>query len=401
MRPVDAGTLPTSAPEPVRKGGPRWGFILLAATLAGLIAISEITVIAWALTRSHVTRTVATSPAPIHSQPQATNPALSGPFNLQQIAKKVDPSVVDINTTLASASGQSGRAAGTGIILSSSGQVLTNNHVVESSTSIKVTVMGHSTTYSATVVGVSPIADVALIQLEGVSSLPAASIADSSKVSIGDPVAAIGNALGQGGTPSITQGTITALNQSITISGGGGRTERLSGLIQSDAAISPGDSGGPLVNAAGQVIGMITAGESSSPRQTTTTIGYSIPTNNAVRIVNQIRAGQASADVIIGPPGYLGVSVRSLDAASAAQLGLSSNAGVLVIGVASGSPAAQAGIGANSVITAIDAVPVASVDALGSAIRSHKPGQPIKVSWVDQGGPHTVTVNVIASAGAA
>jgi S1-C subfamily serine protease len=363
--------------------------------------MSEVAVVAWALTRTHMTRTEATTPAPIRTQPQVTTSGLPGTIDLQLIAKKVDPVVVDINTTLASSTGQAGHAAGTGMILTSSGEVLTNNHVVEGSTSIKVTVMGRSNTYSATVVGVSPAGDVALIQLEGASGLPTATVADSSKLSIGQPVAAIGNALGQGGTPSITHGTITALNQSITVGGAGGQRERLSNLIQSDAAISPGDSGGPLVNAAGQVIGMITAGESNSPRQTTTTVGYSIPTNSALSVVNQIRSGQASADVIIGPPGYLGVSVKDLDAASAAQLGLSAKGGVLVVGVEPGSPAARAGLGANAVITAIDGTPIASREALGPAIRAHKPGQQIKVSWVDQAGTHSVTVSLIAGPAAA
>jgi S1-C subfamily serine protease len=359
--------------------------------------MSEVAVVAWALTRSHVARTVATTPAPIRTQPQVTT---SGVMDLQQIAKKVDPVVVDINTTLSSVNGQAGHAAGTGMILTSSGEVLTNNHVVEGSTSIKVTVMGRSSTYSATVVGVSTAADVALIQIEGVSGLPTATLADSTKLSIGQPVAAIGNALGQGGTPNITHGTITALNQSITV-GGGERTERLTNLIQSDAAISPGDSGGPLVNASGQVIGMITAGESNGPRQTTTTVGYSIPTNRALSIVNQIRSGEASADVIIGPPAFLGVSVRDLDPASAAQLGLSSGAGVLVVGVEPGSPAAHAGINANAVITAIDGAPIASRNALGPAIRSHRPGQQARVNWVDQAGSHSFTVTLIAGPAAA
>jgi S1-C subfamily serine protease len=267
---------------------------------------------------------------------------------------------------------------------------------VEGSTSIRVTLAGGSRSYAATVVGVAPAADVAVLRLEGASGLTSATLADSSRLSVGQPVVAIGNAFGQGGAPSVTQGTITALNQTITVNTGGGRTQDMSGLIQSDAQISPGDSGGPLINSSGQVIGMITAGETQGRRQTTSSIGYSIPSNTALRFVNQIRSGQASPDVIIGQRGYLGVAVRNLDAATAGRFGLSITSGALVTGVASDSPAAQAGIAQTAVITAIDGAAIASADALGPAIRAHKPGERMQVSWLDQAGSHSATVILIA-----
>jgi S1-C subfamily serine protease len=282
------------------------------------------------------------------------------------------------------------------MILTPSGEVLTNNHVVEGSTSIKVTIPGRSSSYTATVVGVSPTADVALIQIQGVSGLPTVKLADSSTLSVGQPVVAIGNALGQGGAPSVTQGTITALNQTITASSDNGTSEQLSGLIQSDAPISPGDSGGPLANASAQVVGMITAGEAQGFRRTTSTVGYAIPASTAVSVVNEIRAGHASSTILIGPTGYLGVSVQDLDANTAARLGLDVSGGVLVRGAAQGSPAAQIGSGANSVITAIDGKSIDSANDLGPAIQSHKPGQKIQVSWVDASGKHTASATLIA-----
>src|SRR5207245_3846193 len=178
-------------------------------------------------------------------------------------------------------------------------------------------------------------------------------------------------------------------------SNGRNTAEQLTGLSESDAPISPGESGGPLVNSAGQVIGMITAGESQGFRQTTSTVGYAIPTNAAVDVVNQIRAGgQGNPDIIIGQPGYLGVAVQELTPAVAANLGLNTGSGVLVAQVVSGSPADQAGIAQGAVITAVDGKAVASQTALSRAIQSHKPGQQIRVNWVDQAGTHSATVTL-------
>jgi S1-C subfamily serine protease len=333
--------------------------------------------------------------APIQPVPQITATPKTGsgqPLSLQAVAAKVSPAVVDINTTLTSASGRTAEAAGTGIILTSGGQVLTNNHVVDGASSIKVTIQGRSGTYTAKVLGVSPTADVALIQIDGVSGLPTATLADSSTLAVGQAVVALGNALGQGGAPAVTQGTITALDQAITASTGGRGAEQLTGLIQSDAPISPGDSGGPLVNTAGQVVGMITAGESQGFRQTTSTVGYAIPASTALDVVNQIRAGKASSTVIIGPPGYLGVGVNDVTPSVASRLNVSS--GALVVQVATGSPADKAGITQNSVITAIDGTSITSANSLGPAIQSHKPGQQARITWVDQNGTHTATVTM-------
>jgi S1-C subfamily serine protease len=337
------------------------------------------------------------SQTPIQTVPQISATPRAGAnqtLDLQAIAAKVNPAVVDINTTLSSATGRTAEAAGTGIILTSSGQVLTNNHVVDGASTIKVTIQGRSGSHTAKVLGVSPTADVALIQIDGVSGLPTATLADSSTLAVGQAVAAIGNALGQGGTPTVTQGSITALDQSITASTGGRGAEQLTGLIQSDAPISPGDSGGPLVNAAGQVVGMITAGESQGFRQTTSTVGYAIPASTALNIVNQIRAGKSSSTVIIGPPGYLGVGVNDVTPSIASRLNVSS--GALVVQVAPGSPADKAGISQNSVITAIDGTSITSASALGPVIQSHKPGQQARITWVDQTGTHTATVTMTA-----
>ena len=315
-------------------------------------------------------------------------------IDAQAVSNKVEPAMVDINTTIDTSRG-SAPAAGTGMIVTSSGEVLTNNHVVEGATSINVTIVGRSGSHSAKVLGVDPTADVALIQVEGVSGLPTVKLADSSSLNVGENVVAIGNAGGQGGSPTVTQGAITALNQSITAGDANSTPEQLSGLIQTDAPIQAGDSGGALANAGGQVVGMITAGSTQGFRQQATTVGYAITATAAADVVNQIQKGQASSTIILGASGYLGVGVQDLDAQTAAQLGLTANSGALVTQVVSGAAADQAGIQQGSVITRIGATQITSTASLGSALQVHKPGTQVQVSWTDQsGGSHSATVTL-------
>src|SRR6202011_639954 len=195
---------------------------------------------------------------------------------------------------------QQAPSAGTGIVLTSNGEVLTNNHVIQGATSIKVTDVGNGQTYTATVVGYDASHDVAVLQLQNASGLTTASLGNSSSVQAGDNVVALGNAGGTGGTPSVATGTVTALNQSITASDqASGVSEQLTGLIQTNANIQPGDSGGPLVNSYGQVIGMDTAASTGytfqSQGQAGQTQAYSIPINEATSIAQQIEAGTTSA----------------------------------------------------------------------------------------------------------
>ncbi|MGH7903022.1 MAG: S1C family serine protease [Candidatus Dormibacteraceae bacterium] len=313
-------------------------------------------------------------------------------LGVRAIAKRVDPAVVDIDTVLESGRG-TGRAAGTGMVLTPSGLVVTNNHVVQGATSIRVTVAGRGS-HPATVVGVDVAADVALLQVQGVSGLPTVTLADSSSLTVSEPVVAIGNALGQGGAPTVTEGTITALDRSVTASDGAGRAEQLSGMIQTDASISPGDSGGPLVNGAGQVVGMITAASAQGFRQPSSTVGFAIPASTAASVVDQIRSGHASSSIILGQPAFLGVGVENLDPAIAAQLGLNATTGALVVRVVPGSPADRAGMSRYAVITSVDGAQVASAGRLGPAILRHKPGQQVRIGWTDQAGVHTSTVTL-------
>ena len=319
----------------------------------------------------------------------------SSNLDIKAITQRVSPAIVDINTVIQTASG-SAAAAGTGLIITSSGDVLTNNHVVEGSVSIKVSIQGKSGTYAATVIGVDPADDIAVIHVNGVSGLPTVTIADSSTVTIGDTVYALGNALGLGGSPRVTQGIVTALDQTITASDNGAQAEQLTGMIQSDAEISPGDSGGALVNSAGQVIGIITAGQAQGFRSNSTTIAFAIPSSKAVDIANRILAGQAGNGIYIGPVGYLGVSVQTLDATSAAQLGLSISSGAYVRAVVAGSPAEHAGITAGSVITRVNTAVVDTAASLGDALHKYKPGDQVKITWISGSDTHTANVTLIS-----
>ena len=331
-----------------------------------------------------------------------------------QIANKVDPGLVDIVSTLGD---QNAEAAGTGMVVTSSGEVLTNNHVIDGATSIKATDIGNGRTYTAKVVGYDKSDDVAVLQLQGASGLTTVSFGDSSRVHVGQSVTALGNAGGKGGTPSVATGTVTGLNQSITASDeGSGSSENLTGMIETNANIQPGDSGGPLVNRAGQVIGIDTAasgGSGSSSGQDpfgnfgqdpsqqspsdqspsssgqSQTQAFAIPINKALAIADQIEAGNASSTVHIGATGFLGVELASPDSSA------SGGSGLTVEGTLSGSPAAQAGLSAGDVIDSVDGQAVSSQSDLQSAIMQHHPGDQVTIGWTDQSGQtHTSTVTL-------
>src|SRR5208283_1514754 len=204
--------------------------------------------------------------------------AAGGPSDPAAIASRVDPAIVDVNTVL---SYENEEAAGTGIVLTSNGEVLTNNHVIDGATSIRVTDLGNSRVYTATVLGYDRPSDIAVLKLSGASGLKVATLGDSSAIRVGEAVVGIGNAGGAGGTPSVAGGSVTALDQSITATEqDGGNPENLIGLIEVDAYIQAGDSGGPLVNTAGKVVGMDTAASVGFSFETSGTDGYAIQINS-------------------------------------------------------------------------------------------------------------------------
>jgi S1-C subfamily serine protease len=280
--------------------------------------------------------------------------------------------VVDVNTVLKY---QRARAAGTGMVLSSSGDILTNNHVIAGATSISVQVVSTGKTYTATVVGTAPSRDIAVLQLRNASGLQPANLGTAANLAatqVGATVTGVGNAGGTGGVPSAATGTVLALNQSLTATDENGQhPERLTGMIETDAAIASGDSGGPLYDSADHVIGMDTA---ASANRRGTTVGFAIPITTATAIADQIEAGQASAMIHLGYPGFLGVSATD------------TSAGARIESVLAGGPAANAGIVAGDVITAVGGTSINSAGALSAALAAHDPGEAVSVTWLDVGG---------------
>jgi len=350
-------------------------------------------------------------------------------LSTSQIASKVDPGIVDVKSTLGY---QGAYSLGTGIVLTSDGLILTNNHVINGATSVSVTDIGNGKTYKATVVGYDESHDIAVLKLSGASGLTTASTGDSSSVKVGDGVVALGNAGGVGGTPAVAAGSVTALNQSITASDeSSGSSEQLTGLIETNANIQSGDSGGPLVNSHGQVVGIDTAASSSyqfggnggnggfgnggfgnggfgdggfgsqgsgssgssgsdgssSANGGSTTQGFAIPINTALSIAKQIENGQGSATAHIGATAFLGLQIASTQES---QL-----QGVLLAGTASGTPAAQAGLGQDDLVTALDGKSVSTGTDIQNILVGHHPGDKVSIAWTDASGQsHTATVTL-------
>jgi S1-C subfamily serine protease len=339
----------------------------------------------------------------------------AGPGDVSAIAAKVDPGLVDINTTLGY---QSEQAAGTGIVLTSSGEILTNNHVIDGATTISATDVGNGKTYSASVVGYDRSSDVAVLQLHNASGLQTASIDNSSNVAVGENVVGVGNAGGTGGTPSAAGGTVTALNQSITATDqGDGSSEQLTGLIQTNADIQPGDSGGSLVNTSGQVIGIDTAASAGfsfqGSNQGSGNQGYAIPIVQATAIAARIELSQASSTIHIGATAFLGVQITATSNSGGDPNGIgggfgggfgggtgnsgsgsgSSVAGVSVAGVVTSSPAQEAGLAQGDIITSVNGKSVNAPTDITNALEPLHPGDKVTLGWTDTSGQtHTATV---------
>ena len=273
--------------------------------------------------------------------------------------------IVEINTVLQY---QNAAAAGTGMVLTSDGEILTNNHVVEGATSISVTISSTGATYDATVVGTDPTDDVAVIQLSDASGLRTANLS-TAVASVGEAVTGVGNAGGTG-TLTAATGSVTALDQSITATDEtGSDAEQLTGLIETDAAIQAGDSGGPLYGDDGTVIGMDTAASSGGA-----TVAYAIPIATAEQIAAQIESGVDNTTVHQGTPAFLGVSLQN------------GADGATVAGVLSGGAAESAGLAAGDVITSLDGTAITSTDDLSSVMAGYAPGDRVTVTWTTAAG---------------
>jgi S1-C subfamily serine protease len=285
--------------------------------------------------------------------------------------------VVLVTTDLAY---QNAAAAGTGIVLTAGGEVLTNNHVIRGATTINIIVPATHKKYAAEVIGYDVADDIALLQVDGAPTLATATRGVSAKVRVGQFARAVGNANG-GGKLVITTGKITALGQTITVNNEDGGTSILRGLIRTSAHLVPGDSGGPLLNASGRVIGVDAAG--SADYRIVNSDGYAIPIDRAYALARLMEAGKSSATVHIGKTAFLGVTLAT------------SQRGLVIGSVVGGSGAANAGIQPGFILKAFDGAAVASLDDVRSILFTHHPGDVITVDYIDSfGQPGTTSLTL-------
>ncbi len=352
-----------------------------------------------------------------------TSEGAGGPSDVAAIAAKVSPAVVDVNVTF---NYQDAEGAGTGIVLTSDGLVLTNNHVLDGATKISVTDVGNGKTYPATVVGYDGTHDVGLIQLQGASNLQTAKISKSSP-SVGEAVVAIGNAGGTGGIPTSAGGSITAVGQSITANDElTGSSEQLSGLLEVNANIESGDSGGPLVNAAGEVVGMDTAASDGFAFSAQGNQGFAIPISEALMLAHYMESGHGTSTTHIGATAFIGLQISGSNGSgsgsgsgaapgsgfggfgpgssgSSGSSGSGGSGGTPVVtanglqisNVVTGTPASKVGISAGDVVTGFNGHTITTDQQLTHLLVPFHPGQTATITWVDTlGKTHTATITL-------
>lgn len=311
--------------------------------------------------------------------PRAERPSVTpvtsetGALDIQAILARVQPSVVAIETSSETSRGVF-QGAGSGIVLSADGMVLTNAHVVARLGDITV-VLPDGSKHKAELVGSSPSDDLALIAVEGVDDLVPAELGSSDALAVGEEVIAIGNALNLGSEPTVTRGIVSAKDRNLTAQG-----VTLEGLIQTDAAINPGNSGGPLVNTAGQVVGMNTAIAADAQN-----LGFSIAIDRARPIIDQLEAGEGD---ITPDQAFLGVSsadISGLTEEVRTRFDIEVDQGAFITEVVPGSGADEAGLRAGDVIVAIDGEEVAESRSVRELILDKRPGDTIKLTIVREG----------------
>ena len=311
----------------------------------------------------------------------------SSGMTTSQVSEMVSPSVVVITTEQVVYSqwswygqNQVESGAGSGVIISSDGYILTCAHVVSGASQITVTI--GDTDYTATVVGEDDTSDVAVLKIDATGLTPA-TVGDSDSLSVGDSVLAVGNPLGElGGT--VTSGIVSALNRSVTIQGSSS-TNTMS-LIQMDASVSPGNSGGGLFNMNGELIGLVNAKSSSSDAEG---LGFAIPINDAIQVAQDLLEN----GYVSGRP-YMGITyIAVTDAQTAAQLNVNAY-GVYVVDVVQGGPADKAGLKAGDRIVSIDGTEIAQKDDLGTLMQQHTAGDTLSITVARDGQMQTVSLTL-------
>ena len=377
-------------PPPYREPRPRrsWppALIAIAASLVGALAGGGIVV---ALDDSEEVRGTA-------REPVRNTSVIGDAQDIQGVLAKVQPGVASIRTEAFRESDFFGLApssgAGTGMVVTSDGEVLTNQHVVQGATRIRVTLYGERDARDADLIGGDPSADLALLKIRNASNLPTVTLGDSGTLRVGDDVVAIGHALALPGGPTVTQGIVSALDRSIAA-----EDEQLDGLIQTDAAINPGNSGGPLANSRGEVVGINTAVIQNAGNSVAQNIGLAIAINRAKPIIEEIRSGRP----VVTSRAFIGVSSQTLTPQIRRQFDFGAEEGAVVVEVVAGSPAENAGLRPGDVITRYADSPITTAEQLVEAVRRGKPGDKVEIVWVrgDEEMRETVTLGARQTSG--
>ena len=311
--------------------------------------------------------------------------------DIHAVIAKVQPATVAITTGSAvndtvpsqddsGFSSQQTGAAGTGFVITSDGYIVTNNHVIaDAGGKIEVT-FDSGSSKRAKVVGADSRNDIAVLNVDGVSGLPTVQLGNSSELTVGDDVIAIGNALALEGGPTVTRGIVSGLNRTIDTQDG-----TLTDAVQTDASINHGNSGGPLVNSRGQVIGIVDAIADPSTNQN---VDFAIAIDHAKPVIETLKAGQKVKTA------YMGVSGQTLDSSLASSLKLKVATGVLVHAVTSGSPADRAGIKKNDVLQSVDGKKLGSAEDLVAAVRNHQPDDKVTFTIDRSGNAQTISVTL-------
>jgi putative serine protease PepD len=361
------------APQPHREPSTRRA-ALLGAVAGGLVA---------ALVATGVSVALDDDASPSAERPVLTPVTTSdGALDIQGILDKVQPSVVSIKTSSETSNGLS-EGAGTGIILSADGLVLTNAHVIGRIGEITV-VLNDGTEHEATLVGSSPDDDLAVIQMADAEDLVPAELGSSDDLRVGDEVIAIGNALNLGGDATVTRGIVSAKDRSLDAQG-----VTLEGLIQTDAAINPGNSGGPLVNAAGQVVAVNTAIVADAQN-----LGFSIAIDRARPIIDDLRAGEGE---VTPDQAFLGLSsseISDLTDMAKTRFSIEVDEGAFVEEVVPGSAADEAGLLPGDVIIAIDGEEITEAVQVRDAVLDKEPGDSIEITILRAGDEQTLTAEL-------
>ena len=298
----------------------------------------------------------------------AASPAGAAGHTHSTVRAQPNVGIVNIFTTLGY---EKGIAAGTGMIISRSGEVLTNNHVIAGATRFKVVDVTSHRRYSATVVGYSVSRDIAVLQLAHAAGLRPVKRGGAIPLHVGMRVVARGNAQGRGGPPKTARGRIFALHQQIVAKDETGDTETLNNVIATDAPVVPGYSGGPLENFQNRVIGMVTAGSTTGVHRC-----FAIPLVQGLRIAAQIEQGKSNATVHVGPTAFLGVVLTNA----------AGGGGAKVYSVVAGKPADLAGLAKGDVITSLNGDTISTRSDVRQTVLTLEPGKTVPIGWTDTNG---------------